>query len=69
MQETYEGKRVFIDWKSGIRPAIFIAYTTPAGEKLIHESPRPVFMPNYPGWAFYKVNPWRRRFDQGKVVI
>ena len=21
-------------------------------------------MPNYPGWAFYKVNPWRKRFDQ-----
>ena len=20
-------------------------------------------MPNYPGWGFYKINPWRERFD------
>ena len=46
---VYEGKKVFIDWKSGIGPAIFKQYQLPSGERLIHESPNPVFMPNYPG--------------------
>ena len=21
-------------------------------------------MPNYPGWGFFKFNPWRAKFDQ-----
>ena len=45
----YEGKRVFIDWKSGIGPAIYKQFQLPSGERLVHESPNPVFMPNYPG--------------------
>ena len=46
---VYEGKRVFIDWKSGIGPAIYKQFQLPSGERLVHESPNPVFMPNYPG--------------------
>ena len=46
---VYEGRKVFIDWKSGIGPAIFKQYQLPSGERLVHESPNPVFMPNYPG--------------------
>jgi hypothetical protein len=61
---VYQGKAVFIDWKSGLDPAIFVHYSTPSGDKLIHRAPNPVFMPNYPGWGFHKFNPWRERFDQ-----
>jgi hypothetical protein len=43
--------------------AIFVRYTTPSGEPLVHQSPDPVFMPNYPGWFFPKFNPWRSTFD------
>ena len=55
---------MFIDWKSGLEPAIYVHYSTPAGRPLIHLAPDPVFMPNYPGWGFHKFNPWRERFDQ-----
>jgi hypothetical protein len=55
---------VLIDWKSGLDLAIFVHYSTPSGDKLIHRAPNPVFMPNYPGWGFHKFNPWRERFDQ-----
>ena len=64
IKPVYEGKKIFIDWKSGLEPAIFVRYSTPAGDPLIHVASNPVFMPNYPGWAFYKFNPWRKRFDQ-----
>ena len=30
----------------------------------VHLAERPVFMPNYPGWGFFKFNPWRPKFDQ-----
>ncbi len=60
----YRGKSVFIDWKSGLEVAIHVHYSTPSGEPLINQAPNPVFMPNYPGWGFYKFNPWRERFDE-----
>ncbi len=56
---VYKGTDVFIDWKSGLEPAVFVRYSTPAGDPLVHIAPDPVFMPNYPGWGFYKFNPWR----------
>lgn len=59
IEEVYEGKTVFIDWKSGLEPAIFSRYSTPRGDPLIHISPHPVFMPNFPGWGFHYFNPWR----------
>ena len=52
IRPVYEGKKVFIDWKSGLEPAIFVRYSTPAGDPLIHVASNPVFMPNYPGWFF-----------------
>ena len=64
IENVFLGKKVFIDWKSGLEPAIFVRYSTPAGDPLIHKSPNPVFMPNYPGWGFYSFNPWRPRFDE-----
>ena len=53
---VYEGKRVFIDWKSGIGPAIYKQFQLPSGERLVHESPNPVFMPNYPGKNIKKMS-------------
>ena len=58
-----EGKSIFIDWKSGLEPAIFYKYSTGSGDPLVHLASRPVFMPNYPGWGFFKFNPWRAKFD------
>ena len=58
------GDLIFIDWKSGLEPAIFSKYSTPSGDPLVHLSSRPVFMPNYPGWGFFKFNPWRAKFDE-----
>ena len=52
IRPVYEGKKVFIDWKSGLEPAIFVRYSTPAGDPLIHVASNPVFMPNYPGLCF-----------------
>ena len=34
------GKSIFIDWKSGLEPAIFSKYSTPAGKPLVHLSSR-----------------------------
>jgi hypothetical protein len=61
---VFQGKEIFIDWLSGLKPAVFVRYSTPAGDPLIHIASNPVFMPNYPGWAFYKFNPYRERFDK-----
>ena len=61
---VYEGKRVFIDWKSGIGPAIYKQFQLPSGERLVHESPNPVFMPNYPGKNIKK-----RHFRVYKVLL
>ena len=61
---VYEGKSIFIDWKSGLEPAIHVHYSTPAGDPLIHLAPDPVFMANFPGWGFHRFNPWRERFDE-----
>ena len=63
IEGVYKGKSIFIDWKSGLEPAIHVHYSTPAGDPLIHLAPDPVFMPNFPGWGFHKFNPWRERFD------
>jgi len=58
------GESIFIDWKSGLEPAIFAKYSTPGGDPLVHLASNPVFMPNFPGWAFHKFNPWRKKFDE-----
>ena len=56
IRPVYDGEKVFIDWKSGLEPAIFVRYSTPAGDPLIHVASNPVFMPNYPGkYYFFKV--------------
>ena len=49
---------------AGLEPAIFVKYSTPSGKPLVHLAPRPVFMPNYAGWGFFKFNPWRAKFDE-----
>ena len=64
IEGVYEGRSVFIDWRSGLEPAIRVHYSTPAGDPLVHLAPDPVFMANLPGWAFHRFNPWRERFDQ-----
>ena len=66
IDRVFDGTGVFIDWKSGLDPAIYVHYSTPKGDPLIHRAKNPVFMPNYPGWGFHRFNPWRERFD---VVI
>ena len=48
----------------GLEPAIFVKYSTPSGKPLVHLAPKPVFMPNYAGWGFFKFNPWRAKFDE-----
>ena len=50
----YEGRSIFIDWRSGLEPAIRVHYSTPAGDPLVHLAPDPVFMANLPGWAFHR---------------
>ena len=63
VDSVMDGKSIFIDWKSGLEPAIFYKYSTGNGDPLVHLASRPVFMPNYPGWGFFKFNPWRATFD------
>ena len=63
IEGVYEGRSIFIDWRSGLEPAIRVHYSTPAGDPLVHLAPDPVFMANLPGWAFHRFNPWRERFD------
>ena len=82
VDNVYEGKSVFIDWKSGLEPAIYARFSfrwpytagfllngqvfklskkilgrfsTAGGDPLVHLASNPVFMPNFPGWAFFKV--------------
>ena len=43
IRPVYDGEQAFIDWKSSMEPAIFVRYSTPAGDPLIHMSPNPVF--------------------------
>merc|ERR1712198_221261 len=45
VDSVLEGKSIFIDWKSGLEPAIFVKYSTPSGDPLVHLANRPVFMP------------------------
>lgn len=61
--ETLNGKRVLIDWKSGIEPAIYARYSKPNGEALIYMSPKPVFGTISNGWGFHKFNPWKDKFN------
>merc|ERR1712113_1332178 len=49
---------------SGLEPAIYAKYSTQGGDPLVHLASNPVFMPNFPGWAFHKFNPWREKFDE-----
>ena len=63
VENVRAGKAIFIDWKSGLEFAIYVKFSTPRGDPLVHLSSRPVFMPNFPGWAFHKFNPWRAEFD------
>ena len=58
IRPVYDGEKVFIDWKSSMEPAIFVRYSTPAGEPLIHMaskpkvSVKPLFMPKSSGKYF-----------------
>jgi hypothetical protein len=63
VDSVFAGESIFIDWKSGLEPAIYVKYSTPGGDPLVHLASNPVFMPNFPGWGFYKFNPWRAKFD------
>lgn len=63
VDNVFAGESIFIDWKSGLEPAIYVKYSTPGGDPLVHLASNPVFMPNFPGWGFYKFNPWRAKFD------
>ena len=46
---VYKGEKIFIDWKSGLEPAVYIRYSTPSGDPLIHIAPKWIFLPNFPG--------------------
>ena len=63
IRPVYEGKKIFIDYKSGLESAIFVRYVNPAGDPLIHVASNPVFMPNYPGSSFMPT------FNHEKYVI
>ena len=52
IRPVYDGEQAFIDWKSSMEPAIFVRYSTPAGDPLIHMSPNPLFMPKSSGKYF-----------------
>ena len=47
--DVYEGNQILIDWQSGIETEIFVRYSTLSGDPLIHVSPGPIFMRQYPG--------------------
>ena len=64
LDKVFDGKTIFIDWKTGIQQNIYARYSTPAGDPLIHMSPEPFFKPNYAGWAFHSFNPWKKKFDE-----
>lgn len=64
VDNVFAGESIFIDWKSGLEPAIYVKYSTPGGDPLVHLASNPVFMPNFPGWGFFKFNPWRGKFDR-----
>ena len=44
-------------------------YSTPDGDPLVHLAKRPVFMPNYPGWGFFKFNPWRAKAGTFDFIV
>ena len=49
---------------AGIPASRLRRFSTAGGDPLVHLASNPVFMPNFPGWAFFKFNPWRARFDE-----
>ncbi len=60
----YRGEEVLIDYKSGVEQTIFVRYSTPAGNPLVHMSQTPVVRTNMAAWGFHKYNPWKSRFDK-----
>jgi hypothetical protein len=58
---------VLINWKDDLDSEIYVRYSTPSGDPLIHTSPDPVFIPSHVGWGFHRFNPWRKRFD--RVIV
>ena len=46
---VFKGEKVFIDWKSGLEPAVYVRFSKDSGERQVHIAGRPLFMPNYPG--------------------
>ena len=52
IEGVHEGREVFIDWKSGLEPAIFSRYSTPRGNPLIYK----VFFKKNPASVFTLFN-------------
>ena len=40
VDSVLDGKLIFIDWKSGLEPAIYVKYSTPSGDPLVSEMTR-----------------------------
>ena len=58
------GETIFIDYKSGLDPVIFMQYSTPSGDRLIHQSTVSVNPPQLVVWGLHKFAPWHERFNQ-----
>lgn len=61
---VYRGEVIFIDYRSGINPAIQVHFTTKTGKKMLRMSTNPIMYHNYLIWGFYKFSPWKYRFDR-----
>ena len=53
----YQGKGIFINSKLNFDLEVFLEYTTPKGEKLVHISPDPIWMNAYIAFGFRKSTP------------
>ena len=40
VDSVLDGKLIFIDWKSGLEPAIYVKYSTPSGDPLVSQETR-----------------------------
>ena len=40
VDSVLDGKLIFIDWKSGLEPAIYVKYSTPSGDPLVSQMTR-----------------------------
>ena len=65
----YKGESIFIDYKSGLDPVIFMQYSTPSGDKLIHQSSVSVNPPQLVVWGLHKFSPWHEKFNQVRISI